>query len=98
MKSVKRLCFGTALSSIVIFGLMIVARDVGGPVLSKKMLVAISGATKEEVLRRLGNPSDIVDDDVWVYSRLGNPGWVEVNFHNGIVDHINDESSFPGWP
>jgi hypothetical protein len=52
--------------------------------------------TKSEVRAILGTPQMIQGDREWVYSRWGNPGWVEVYFdEKGLLNRMNDESPFP---
>jgi hypothetical protein len=51
--------------------------------------------SKSEVSAVLGPPQIIQSDQGWVYSRWGNPGWVEVYFDKkGCFDCVNDESPF----
>ena len=51
--------------------------------------------TKDAVHDVMGKPESI-DDDMWIYSRPLNAGWVEMWFdEDGRLDGINDESVFP---
>ncbi|MGE0376831.1 MAG: hypothetical protein AB7Q45_15585 [Planctomycetaceae bacterium] len=71
---------------------------IGGPVVSAWRLRQITpGMSAAEVEQRLGPPeAGESDPQCWIYSRIGNPGWVEIHFDvQGRVLEVNDESPFP---
>jgi hypothetical protein len=70
---------------------------VAGPVIPRSRLGQLRpGMTKSEVSAILGSPQIVEGDHEWVYSRWGNPGWIEVYFDaNGSFHSVNDESPFP---
>lgn len=79
----------------ILFGIAAFAYRIGGPVLPRGELRWIKehAATKQEVLRRFGQPTSGYEGDDWTYQRAGNRGWVEISFSkDGRVNFVNDES------
>lgn len=52
------------------------------------------GMTEQEVCEILGPPQRRSDDS-FQYGRFANPGYVQINFEDGRLSSINDESVFP---
>jgi hypothetical protein len=72
-----------------------IARLAFGPVVPYHLLRNIEGATKDDVVRILGKPSDGGATRTWIYTRWPNQGWVGVTFDDsGRVSEVNDESVF----
>ena len=70
---------------------------IGGPVIPARTLESLHGATRDDVLRFLGEPSEIQSQDDWIYDRPPTAGWVKISFgENWRVQHINDEQACPG--
>ncbi|NLE37590.1 MAG: outer membrane protein assembly factor BamE [Pirellulaceae bacterium] len=94
------MCRRTALTFV--FGLLVLAvivvtwgvYVVAGPVVPRSQLRQLKqGMSKSEVRAILGNPETAEEDQQWVYSRWGNPGWVEVHFDaEGRFDRVNSET------
>jgi hypothetical protein len=73
------------------------ARWIIGPVISARTLESIHGATRDDVLRILGEPSEMQSQGDWIYDRPPTAGWVKISFgENGRVQLINDEQACPG--
>lgn len=68
-----------------------------GPVISSKRLNRLTiGMNKAAVKAVIGEPSRIVDDNVWQYEKRGNLGWVAIHFDgDSQLVLVNDESVFP---
>lgn len=66
-----------------------------GPVLPRRYIKTIQpGMSQKDVTAILGVPSTITDD-VYIYEKPFNPGYVQVCFNkNGEVIYVNDESVF----
>ncbi|HBO45266.1 MAG TPA: hypothetical protein DD670_15325 [Planctomycetaceae bacterium] len=87
--------FGLLLLAVIVIALGVYV--MAGPVVPRSHLRQLKqGMSKSEVRAILGNPETAEEDREWVYSRWGNPGWVEVYFDaEGRFDRVNDESPFP---
>jgi hypothetical protein len=69
---------------------------IAGPVFPASTLLSLRGKTREEVRQILGEPSRILEDGDWHYSRPLNPGWIEVSFDSdGRICGVNDEQVDP---
>lgn len=67
-----------------------------GPVIPPGKLDGLREATRADVRRILGDPTEVHPSGNWIYMRLFNPGWVEIYFdHDGRVSVINDEQACP---
>src|SRR5262245_45782427 len=66
-----------------------------GSVMFLDKLSSIRGASKNDVLRTLGKPSE-VNKMLWIYDRPLNRGWVEIWFdENEGVQNIIHEQEYP---
>lgn len=100
MIRLKRVTFAFTIVAVAFYAMVFAAWKMGGPAISPRLLrrIETERATKAEVLRMLGKPKYAEDDELWIYERWWNFGWVEVSFDgSGRVDSINDESPYPDW-
>lgn len=68
-----------------------------GPVIPAHTLESIHEATRDDVRRILGEPTEIQSHRDWIYVRPPTAGWVKISFgENGRVQLINDEQACPG--
>jgi hypothetical protein len=89
------LVYGIGAGVIVVTLMTVAAYSCVGPVISPRLLRQVEGATKEELVRMLGQPSQVMDYGDWIYTRWPNRGWVEIGFdENDRVLEVNDESVF----
>jgi hypothetical protein len=67
-----------------------------GPVIPAHTLESLHGATRDDVRRILGGPSEIQHCGNWIYDRPPTEGWVAISFgKDGRVRTINDEQACP---
>jgi hypothetical protein len=85
------------LGAVLMIGLVAAVKQFAGAILPQEELESVSiGTTHDEVKRRLGPPSEVTNHGDWIYTKWGNPGWVEIGFdESGRVRKVNDESPFP---
>jgi hypothetical protein len=95
----KPLQFGVKTMLVGILAVFVCFRlieQVVGHAVPKRLLRQVeTGMSEQEVVQVLGEPLRIQMDGDWEYSRVGNQGYVEIGFQNGIVVKMNDESVYP---
>jgi hypothetical protein len=68
--------------------------QVGGPIASLRALDSIGSATRDDVRRLIGQSAEI-EGDSWVYTKIGNPGWLLIEFdEQGRVESFDHEYGF----